>query len=81
MRGQRHKEPKPTHRHEVLLRFSMQRMVARWHCAARREIAERSEEAPGAEAAQPSWNYGNGKALAGCFGGDARGGREGGAAP
>ena len=28
--------------------FPMQREGARWHCAARREIAERSEEAPGA---------------------------------
>ena len=32
---------------------------ARWHCAARREITERSEEAPAAEAAQPSCNEGN----------------------
>ena len=37
----------------------------------------RSEEAPGAEAAQPSWNVGNGKAQAGCFGGDARGAEKG----
>ena len=29
---------------------------ARWHCAARREITERSEEAPKAKAAQPSRN-------------------------
>ena len=28
--------------------FPMQREGVRWHCAARREIAERSEEAPGA---------------------------------
>ena len=39
--------------------------IARWHCAARREIAERSEEAPAAEAAQPSRNYGEWKALGG----------------
>jgi len=37
----------------------------RWHCAARREIAERSEEAPGAKAAQPSRNVGRWKALEG----------------
>ncbi|SCM71725.1 hypothetical protein KL86DES1_20159 [uncultured Desulfovibrio sp.] len=37
----------------------------RWHCAARREITERSEEAPAAIAAQPSWSDGNGKALRG----------------
>ena len=55
----------------------IQRYTARWHCAARREIAERSEEAPGAEAAQPSWNVGNGKTQAGCFGGDARGAEKG----
>jgi len=36
-----------------------------WHCAARREIAERSEEAPAAGAAQPSRNYGEWKALGG----------------
>ena len=30
-----------------------------WHCAARREIAERSEEAPAARAAQPSPRLGN----------------------
>ena len=59
------------------LRPFIQRYTARWHCAARREIAERSEEAPGAEAAQPSWNVGNGKAQAGCFGGDARGAEKG----
>ena len=28
--------------------FPMQREGVRWHCVARREIAERSEEAPGA---------------------------------
>ncbi|SCM72646.1 hypothetical protein KL86DES1_20752 [uncultured Desulfovibrio sp.] len=39
--------------------------ITRWHCAARREIAERSEEAPGAEAAQPSQNGGIWKALEG----------------
>jgi len=75
--GRCHKESKATCRHEVLLRLSIQRMVARWHCAARREIAERSEEAPGAEAAQPSRNVGKGKAPAGCFGGDARGAEKG----
>ena len=31
----------------------IQRGGVYWHCAARREIAERSEEAPEAEAAQP----------------------------
>ena len=36
-----------------------QRKSAQWHCAARREIAERSEEAPEAKAAQPSRNDGN----------------------
>ena len=45
--------------------FPMQREGVRWHCAARREIAERSEEAPGAEAAQPSWSGGIWKALEG----------------
>ena len=35
----------------------------RWHCAARREIAERSEETPEAKAAQPSHNDGRWKAL------------------
>ncbi|VZH33722.1 protein of unknown function [Desulfovibrio sp. 86] len=43
----------------------IQREPARWHCAARREITERSEEAPGAEAAQPSQNGGVWKALEG----------------
>ena len=57
--------------------FPMLREGVRWHCAARREIAERSEEAPGAEAAQPSRNDGNWKAQAGCFGGDARGAEKG----
>ena len=38
------------------LRPLMQRESAHWHCAARREITERSEEAPGAKAAQPSQN-------------------------
>ena len=55
----------------------IQRYTTCWHCAARREIAERSEEAPGAKAAQPSQNVGNGKAQAGCFGGDARGAEKG----
>ena len=50
---------------------------ARWHCAARREIAERSEEAPEAKAAQPSCNVGSWKTPAGCFGGDARGAEKG----
>ena len=36
-----------------------------WHYAARREIAERSEEAPAAGAAQPLLNYGVWKALDG----------------
>ena len=45
--------------------FPMQREGVRWHCAARREIAERSEEAPAAEAAQPSRNVGSWKALEG----------------
>ena len=57
--------------------FPMLREGVRWHCAARREIAERSEEAPGAEAAQPSRNVGCWKAPAGCFGGDARGAEKG----
>ncbi|SCM72648.1 hypothetical protein KL86DES1_20753 [uncultured Desulfovibrio sp.] len=39
--------------------------IARWHCVAHREIAERSEEAPGAKAAQPSQNGGIWKALEG----------------
>jgi len=43
----------------------IERKSARWHCAARREITERSEEAPGAIAAQPSWNGGIWKALEG----------------
>ena len=43
----------------------MQREGVRRHCAARREIAERSEEAPGAEAAQPSRNDGVWKAPKG----------------
>ena len=47
------------------LRPFIQRYTARWHCAARREIAERSEEAPEAEAAQPSRNGGIWKALKG----------------
>ena len=63
----------------------IQREGAHRHCAARREIAERSEEAPGAKAAQPSWNIESWKTQAGCFGGVLRGGckggREGGAAP
>ena len=41
------------------------RESARWHCAARREITERSEEAPEAKAAQPSRNDGIWKALEG----------------
>ena len=57
--------------------ISIQSGGDRWHCAARREIAERSEEAPAARAAQPSWSGGNGKAPAGCFGGDARGAEKG----
>ena len=55
----------------------IQRYTTCWHCTARREIAERSEEAPGAEAAQPSRNVGCWKAPAGCFGGDARGAEKG----
>ena len=47
------------------LRPLIQRKVVRWHCVARREIAERSEEAPAAKAAQPSWNGGIWKALEG----------------
>ena len=39
--------------------------ITRWHCAARREISERSEEAPEAKAAQPSENDGIWKALKG----------------
>ena len=35
-----------------LHRSLVQRETARWHCATRREIAERSEEAPEAAAAQ-----------------------------
>ena len=42
-----------------------QRGGACWHCAARREIVERSEEAPEAEAAQPSENAGIWKTLKG----------------
>ena len=60
-----------------LRRSLTQRMSARWHCAARREIAERSEEAPAAEAAQPSRSVGSWKTPAGCFGGDARGAEKG----
>ncbi|SCM72907.1 hypothetical protein KL86DES1_20911 [uncultured Desulfovibrio sp.] len=59
------------------MKTRMQREVARWHCAARREIAERSEETPGAAAAQPSRNVGSWKTPAGCFGGDARGAEKG----
>ena len=62
-------------------RFFIQGETLRWHCAARREIAERSEEAPEATAAQPSWNVGSWKTPGGCFGGGCKGGREGGAAP
>ena len=47
------------------LRPLIQRESVLWHCAARREITERSEEAPEAEAAQPSWNGGIWKALEG----------------
>ncbi len=43
----------------------IQRESARWHCAARREITERSEEAPEAKDAQPSRNDGIWKALEG----------------
>ena len=50
---------------QMFPRPCIQRGGACWHCAARREIAERSEEAPGAEAAQPSWNGGIWKALEG----------------
>ena len=65
-----------------------------WHCAARREIAERSEEAPAAGAAQPSENGGIWKApkgqpvgvevydkLSGVVRGECRGGLGGAAAP
>ena len=55
----------------------IQRETESWHCAARREIAERSEEAPGAKAAQPSRNAGRWKTPGGCFGGDARGAEKG----
>ena len=48
-----------------LCRPPIQRESILWHCAARREIAERSEEAPEAEAAQPSENAGIWKALTG----------------
>ena len=63
--------------HPEALRSLIQREGARWHCAARREIAERSEEAPEAKAAQPSWNVGSWKTPGGCFGGDARGAEKG----
>jgi len=55
----------------------IQREGVQWHCVARREIAERSEEAPAAIAAQPSRNVGSWKTQAGCFGGDARGAEKG----
>ena len=58
----------------------MQRKSARWHCAARREITERSEEAPAANAAQPSPGNGIRKAQGGDPGGVQRGPRRG-AAP
>ena len=58
-------------------RSLIQREAPRWHCAARREITERSEEAPEAKAAQPSPTCGNWKTPAGCFGGDARGAEKG----
>ena len=58
--------PSPATRHRTINQTSspahIQREGVRWHCAARREIAERSEEAPGAEAAQPSVNGGIWKA-------------------
>ena len=63
---------------------------AQWHCAARREIAERSEEAPEAEAAQPSrmmeygrplwanpWEWRHMTSPAGSSGGSAEGASEG----
>ena len=57
--------------------FPSQGNTHRWHCAARREIAERSEEAPEAIAAQPSPICGGWKAQGGkrgeCRGGLARG--------
>ena len=74
--------------------FPMQREGVRWHCAARREIAERSEEAPAAEAAQPSrndgvWKAPKGKSVgveigdkpSGVVRGECRGGLGGAAAP
>ena len=42
--------------------FFMQGENGGWHCAARREITERSEEAPAAKDAQPSKGDGRGKA-------------------
>ena len=45
--------------------FFIQGEIVCWHCAARREIAERSEAAPEAEAAQPSLNGERWKALRG----------------
>ena len=57
-------------------RLFIQGETLRWHCAARREIAERSEEAPEAAAAQPSRNGGNGKPQRGASG-DARGAEKG----
>ncbi|OXS28947.1 MAG: hypothetical protein BCS36_09425 [Desulfovibrio sp. MES5] len=58
--------------------MTSQSKAHRWHCAARREIAERSEEAPVAEAAQPSRDYGMRKAQRGRPGGVQRGPRRGG---
>ena len=73
-----HKEPKLTRRRvSCVADLLIQREPVRWHCAARREITERSEKAPGARAAQPSCNDGSWKTPAGCFGGDARGAEKG----
>ena len=55
----------------------IQRESVRWHCAARREITERSEEAPAAKAAQPSRNDGSGKSQRGASGGMQGGPRRG----
>ncbi|SCM72984.1 hypothetical protein KL86DES1_20960 [uncultured Desulfovibrio sp.] len=55
----------PHSQRDALPTLLTQGEITRWHCVARREIAERSEEAPGAEAAQPSPGVGNGKAFKG----------------
>ena len=82
MQKMEHKKPKLTRRRvSCVADLLIQREPVRWHCAARREIAERSEEAPAAKAAQPSRNAGRWKTPGGVLRGGCKGGREGGAAP